>query len=44
MSPAPHNAQPVAAPYNAAQRHFSSELEGSNIHGQAEVINVQPKK
>jgi hypothetical protein len=41
MSPAPQNVQP--APYNAAQRHFSSELEGSSGHGQPEVINVQPK-
>jgi hypothetical protein len=44
MTPVPQNAQPSVAPYNATQRHFSSELEGSNTHGQPEMINVQPKK
>lgn len=43
MSPQP---QPVQqAPYMAPEaRAFSSELEGSQGHGPAEMVNVQPKK
>jgi hypothetical protein len=44
MTPVPQKTQPSVAPYNAAERHFSSELEGSNTHGQPEAINMQPKK
>lgn len=39
-TPQPPHAQP--APY-MAERHFSSELEGSHAPGQPEVVNVQPK-
>ncbi|KAH7382536.1 hypothetical protein DE146DRAFT_636700 [Phaeosphaeria sp. MPI-PUGE-AT-0046c] len=44
MSPSPQQLHAAPAPYVAEARPFSSELEGSVGHGQAEVVSVQPKR